>query len=101
MALTNVYLLRHPFENICSKLSTELENNNDNKNLDKDKDKGKDKDKEKDKDKDKEDIKDKDIYVKLKGMCSGCKNSTITLKTFVETTLKHALGDDINIIEVK
>lgn len=47
------------------------------------------------------DIKDKDIYVKLKGMCSGCKNSTITLKTFVETTLKHALGDDINVIEVK
>lgn len=47
------------------------------------------------------DIKDKDIYVKLKGMCSGCKNSTITLKSFVETTLKHALGDDINVIEVK
>ncbi len=47
------------------------------------------------------DIKDKKIYVKLKGMCSGCKNSTITLKTFVETTLKHALGDDIEIIEVK
>ena len=47
------------------------------------------------------DIKDKDIYVKLKGMCSGCKNSTITIKAFVETTLKHALGEDINVIEVK
>ncbi|MBP3846905.1 Fe-S cluster assembly protein NifU [bacterium] len=47
------------------------------------------------------DIKDKDIYVKLRGMCSGCKNSTITLKVFVESTLKHALGDDINVIEVK
>ena len=47
------------------------------------------------------DIKDKDIYVKLKGMCSGCKNSTMTLKAFVETTLKHALGEDINVIEVK
>jgi len=47
------------------------------------------------------DIKDKNIYVKLKGMCSGCKNSTITIKAFVETTLKHALGEDINVIEVK
>ena len=47
------------------------------------------------------DIKDKDIYVKLKGMCSGCKNSTMTLKAFVETTLKHALGEEINVIEVK
>ncbi len=47
------------------------------------------------------DIKDKDIYVRLKGQCSGCKNSTMTLKLFVETTLKNALGDDINVIEVK
>ena len=47
------------------------------------------------------DIKDKDIYVKLKGMCSGCKNSTMTLKIFVESTLRKALGDDINIIEEK
>ena len=47
------------------------------------------------------DIKDKDIYVRLQGQCSGCKNSTMTLKLFVETTLKNALGDDINVIEVK
>ena len=47
------------------------------------------------------DIKDKDVYVKLKGMCSGCKNSTMTLKVFVESTLKNALGNDINVIEVK
>ena len=47
------------------------------------------------------DIKDKDIYVKLKGMCSGCKNSTMTLKVFVESTLQKALGDDIRVIEVK
>ena len=47
------------------------------------------------------DIKDKTIYVKLKGMCSGCKNSTMTLKVFVESTLKKALGDDIEVIEVK
>ena len=47
------------------------------------------------------DIKDKEIYVKLKGMCSGCKNSTMTLKVFVESTLQKALGDDIRVIEVK
>ncbi len=46
------------------------------------------------------DIKDKKVYVKLHGMCSGCKNSTMTLKLFVETTLKNALGDDIEVIEV-
>ena len=47
------------------------------------------------------DIKDNDIYVKLRGQCSGCKNSTMTLKLFVESTLKDALGDEINVIEVK
>ncbi len=47
------------------------------------------------------DIKDKSIYVKLKGMCSGCKNSTMTLKGFVESTLKKAMGEEINVIEVK
>ncbi len=47
------------------------------------------------------DIKGKDIYVKLTGQCSGCKNSTMTLKVFVESTLKSAMGEDINVIEVK
>ena len=47
------------------------------------------------------DIKDNDVYVKLRGQCSGCKNSTMTLKLFVESTLKSALGDEINVIEVK
>ncbi len=46
------------------------------------------------------DIKDKTVYVKLRGQCSGCKNSTMTLKLFVETTLKNALGDDISVVEV-
>ncbi len=46
------------------------------------------------------DIKDKTIYVKLHGQCSGCKNSTMTLKLFVESTLKNALGDDITVVEV-
>ena len=46
------------------------------------------------------DIQDKNIYVKLKGRCSGCKNSIMTLKNFVETTLQNSLGSDIKVIEV-
>ncbi len=47
------------------------------------------------------DIKNKSIYVKLKGRCSGCKNSTMTLKNFAEKVLKDSLGTDITLIEVK
>ena len=47
------------------------------------------------------DIKNKNIYVKLKGRCSGCKNSTMTLKRFAEKTLQESLGTDITVIEVK
>ena len=47
------------------------------------------------------DIKNKSIYVKLKGRCSGCKNSTMTLKNFAEKVLKNSLGTDITLIEVK
>lgn len=47
------------------------------------------------------DIKDKNIYVKLKGRCSGCKNSTMTLKNFAEKVLQDSLGSDIVLIEVK
>ena len=47
------------------------------------------------------DIKNKNIYVKLKGRCSGCKNSTMTLKNFAEKTLQESLGTDITVIEVK
>lgn len=47
------------------------------------------------------DIKNKSIYVKLKGKCSGCKNSTMTLKNFAEKTLQNSLGTDITLIEVK
>ena len=46
-------------------------------------------------------IKNKNIYVKLKGRCSGCKNSTMTLKNFTEKTLQESLGTDITVIEVK
>lgn len=47
------------------------------------------------------DIKNKNIYVKLRGRCSGCKNSTMTLKNFAEKTLQDSLGTDITLIEVK
>ena len=47
------------------------------------------------------DIKNKSVYVKLKGRCSGCKNSTMTLKNFAEKVLKDSLGTDITLIEVK
>lgn len=47
------------------------------------------------------DIKNKTIYVKLKGRCSGCKNSTMTLKNFAQKTLQDTLESDITLIEVK
>lgn len=40
------------------------------------------------------------VFVKLKGSCSKCKNSTLTLKNFVEASLRDALGDEIEVIEV-
>ncbi|MDR1168490.1 MAG: Fe-S cluster assembly protein NifU [Heliobacteriaceae bacterium] len=40
------------------------------------------------------------VFVKLRGNCSGCKNSTLTLKTFVETTLRDTVCKDIAVIEV-
>lgn len=40
------------------------------------------------------------VLVKLKGSCSGCKNSTLTLKNFVEMTLRATLGDEIEVVEV-
>lgn len=46
------------------------------------------------------DIDGNKVYVKLRGKCSGCKNSTLTLKSFVETTLKDAVNNDIEVIEV-
>jgi NifU-like protein len=40
------------------------------------------------------------IYVKLKGACIGCRSSQLTLKNFVEFTLKEHIKDNIEIIEV-
>ena len=47
------------------------------------------------------DIKNKTIYVILKGRCSGCKNSTMTLKNFAQKVLQDSLGSDVTVIEVK
>ena len=41
------------------------------------------------------------VIVKLRGKCSGCKNSHLTLKAFVETTLKDAVDPHIEVIEVE
>ena len=46
------------------------------------------------------DIDGNKVYVKLRGKCSGCKNSMLTLKAFVEMTLKEAVSKDIEVIEV-
>lgn len=47
------------------------------------------------------DIKNKTLYVKLRGRCSGCKNSMMTLKSFAEKTLQNSLGTDVTLVEVK
>lgn len=40
------------------------------------------------------------VYVKLQGRCSSCKNSILTLKSFVETTLKEKVSSEIEVIQV-
>jgi NifU-like protein len=40
------------------------------------------------------------VMVKLRGKCSGCKNSNLTLKAFVESTLKSTVDKNIEVIEV-
>lgn len=47
------------------------------------------------------DIDGNKVFVKLRGSCSVCKNSTLTLKNFVEATLRESLGDEIEVIEVE
>lgn len=46
------------------------------------------------------DVEGDKVMVKLRGKCSGCKNSTLTLKTFVETTLKDTVDKNIEVVEV-
>lgn len=47
------------------------------------------------------DIKNKTIFVKLKGRCSGCKNSTMTLKNFAQKVLQDSLGSDVIVVEAE
>ena len=46
------------------------------------------------------DIDGNKVFVRLRGRCSGCRNSTLTLKAFVETTLKDAVDKNIEVVEV-
>ncbi len=46
------------------------------------------------------DIDGNNVLVKLRGKCSGCKNSHITIKAFVESTLRQTVDENINVIEV-
>ncbi|MBO5435539.1 Fe-S cluster assembly protein NifU [bacterium] len=46
------------------------------------------------------DIDDNKVLVKLRGKCSGCKNSHLTLKSFVEMTLRETVDRNIVVIEV-
>ena len=46
------------------------------------------------------DIDGNKVMVRLRGRCSGCRNSNLTLKTFVESTLKDAVDKNIEVIEV-
>lgn len=39
------------------------------------------------------DVKDDIVYVKLKGACGTCPMSTLTLKNWVETTMKKEIPD--------
>lgn len=47
------------------------------------------------------DIDENKVFVKLKGCCSKCKNSTMTLKNFVQATLRETLSEDIEVVEVE
>ena len=46
------------------------------------------------------DIQGNKVYVKLHGKCSSCKNATLTIKRFVEQTLRTAMDEDIEVIEI-
>ena len=46
------------------------------------------------------DIDGNKVLVKLRGKCSGCRNSHLTLKAFVESTLRETVDKNIDVIEV-
>lgn len=45
------------------------------------------------------DVKNKDVYVKLTGACSGCPRSGETLKNFVQEQLRECVDKEINVFE--
>lgn len=45
------------------------------------------------------DIKDKNIYISLKGTCSGCQNANATIKNFIEQKLKELVDVEISVFE--
>ena len=47
------------------------------------------------------DIDGNKVYVKLHGRCSQCRNSILTLKSFVEQTLKDSIDSEIEVINVE
>ena len=46
------------------------------------------------------DIDENKVYLTLKGKCKTCKNSQLTLKNFVQASLREYLGTDIEVVEV-
>lgn len=46
------------------------------------------------------DIDGNKVMVKLRGKCSGCKNSHLTIKAFVEKTLRDTVDANIEVVEV-
>lgn len=46
------------------------------------------------------DISENKVYVKLQGRCSSCKNSVLTIKSFVESTLKDKVSKNIEVVQV-
>jgi len=41
------------------------------------------------------------VLVSLRGACSSCKSSQLTLKQFVEKRLREAVEPDITVVEVR
>ena len=46
------------------------------------------------------DIDENKVYVKLQGRCSACKNSVLTINSFVESTLRDTVSSEIEVIQV-
>jgi len=47
------------------------------------------------------DVDGKKVLVRLRGACSSCKSSQLTLKQFVEKRLRDAVEQDITVLEVR